>query len=205
MKHDYYSILGVSSSASDEEIKKAYRKLAMRYHPDRNPEDSESEEKFKEVNDAYAILSDQQKRQAYERSGRGHYKPYRDEDIFRNFDFSALFQEFGLRFDEEIRGRFFCRGRRGGCGRRKARFFGRGFAETPFGFHRNSVYDLPLSQIEALRGTEREILMQKGGELKRYRIRIPAGVTMGTLIRLPMGNSEEFQELYLRVKIADSS
>lgn len=68
-KRDYYEIIGVSRSASDEEIKKAYRKLAMKYHPDRNPEDHTAEEKFKEVQGAYAILSDPQKRSAYDQFG----------------------------------------------------------------------------------------------------------------------------------------
>ena len=176
----------------------------MRYHPDRNPDDPESEEKFKAVNEAYAILRDHKKRQTHDRFGRGYHQPYWGEDIFRDFDVSALFREFGLRFDEEIRARFFCRGRGGGCGRRKARFFRGGFAETPSGLHRNAVYDLHLTEMEALKGTEKEILLQKGREGKRYLIRIPAGVTMGTLIRLPMENPVGLQELYLRVKIVDS-
>lgn len=204
MNRDYYSILGIPSSASDEEIKKAYRKLALRYHPDRNPDDPESEERFKAINEAYAALSDQQRRQAYDPADRRYSQPYWDEDILRDFDFSSLFREFGLRFDEEIRGRFFCRGRRGRCGRRRARFFERPLPETRFGFHGNAVHDLPLSQIEALRGTDREILMQRGGERKRYLIRIPAGVTMGTLIRLPLGDREGLHELYLRVRIVNN-
>jgi molecular chaperone DnaJ len=62
-KRDYYEVLGVSKSATEDEIKKAYRKIAIKYHPDRNPGDKEAEEKFKEAAEAYSILSDKQKRQ----------------------------------------------------------------------------------------------------------------------------------------------
>ena len=68
-KRDYYDVLGVSSSASKEELKKAYRKLAMKYHPDRNPDDAQAAEKFKELSEAYEILSDDNKKQAYDNFG----------------------------------------------------------------------------------------------------------------------------------------
>ena len=67
-KKDYYDVLGVSKSANKDELKKAYRKLAMKYHPDRNPDDSQAAEKFKELSEAYEILSDDQKRQTYDLS-----------------------------------------------------------------------------------------------------------------------------------------
>ncbi|MBQ1626787.1 MAG: molecular chaperone DnaJ, partial [Prevotella sp.] len=68
-KRDYYEVLGVSKSATEDEIKKAYRKIAIKYHPDRNPGDKEAEEKFKEAAEAYSVLSDQQKRQQYDQFG----------------------------------------------------------------------------------------------------------------------------------------
>src|SRR6266849_1348552 len=74
-KRDYYEILGVAKNSSDEEIKKSYRKLAMKYHPDRNPDSKESAEKFKEVKEAYEMLSDAQKRDAYDRYGHAGVDP----------------------------------------------------------------------------------------------------------------------------------
>ena len=69
IKRDYYEVLGVSRSASAEELKRAYRKLALQFHPDRNPNDPQSEARFKEINEAYEVLSDQSKRQRYDNFG----------------------------------------------------------------------------------------------------------------------------------------
>jgi molecular chaperone DnaJ len=74
-KRDYYEVLGLAKNSSDDEIKKAYRKLAMKYHPDRNPDSKESEEKFKEAKEAYEMLSDAQKRTAYDRYGHAGVDP----------------------------------------------------------------------------------------------------------------------------------
>jgi len=105
-RRDYYEILGVKKSASLEEIKKAYRSLALQYHPDRVPEDKkkEAEEKFKEISESYAVLSDSQKRALYDQYGHaGVDQRYSTEDIFRGADFSSIFEDLsGFGFGESI-------------------------------------------------------------------------------------------------------
>ncbi len=105
-KRDYYEVLGVERGASPEDIKKAFRKLAFQYHPDRNKE-PDAEEKFKEFSEAYAILSDTEKRQQYDNFGHaGISGRYSTEDIFRGANFRDIFSEFGFNF-EDILGRMF--------------------------------------------------------------------------------------------------
>jgi len=96
MKKDYYEILGVSRDASEEEIKKAYRKLALKYHPDRNQGDKVAEEKFKEVNEAYSVLCDPQKRMRYDRFGAEDESNIFDFGFGGNFEsvFNDLFGDF---------------------------------------------------------------------------------------------------------------
>lgn len=110
MKRDYYEILGIEKGASADEIKKAYRKVAMKYHPDRNPGDKAAEEKFKEAAEAYEVLSDAEKRSQYDRfghaglsgNGRGHGGASNMDDIF---------SQFGDIFGDDIFGSFFGGGR----------------------------------------------------------------------------------------------
>jgi molecular chaperone DnaJ len=121
-KRDYYEVLGVGKGAGADEIKKAYRKVAMQYHPDRNPGDKAAEEKFKEAAEAYEVLSDNDKRAQYDRfghagvsgAGRGAYGGGQNmEDIF---------SQFGDIFGEDIFGSFFGgQQQRGGGGQRRAR------------------------------------------------------------------------------------
>jgi molecular chaperone DnaJ len=95
-KIDYYAVLGISKSADAAELKSAYRSLAMKYHPDRNPGDTEAIEKMKEINEAYAVLSDPDKRRKFDANGHAGLEGYTQEDIFRGVDFSSLFREFGF-------------------------------------------------------------------------------------------------------------
>ena len=87
---DYYDILGVSKNTDEKEIKKAYRKLALKYHPDRN-KSKDAEEKFKEISTAYAVLSNSEKRKVYDQYGQaGIDGRFNQEDIFRNTDFADI-------------------------------------------------------------------------------------------------------------------
>ncbi len=141
-KKDYYEILGVSRDASLEDIKKAYRRLALKYHPDRNPGDKEAEEKFKEISEAYAVLSDPQKRAQYDRFGHAGM----EEMGFRGFtDFSEIFASDIFAEFSDIFERFF-------------RGTGVGVEEEPFAYRgRDLTYSLTITLEEALKGTERTI------------------------------------------------
>ena len=95
-KKDYYEVLGIKRDASKDEIKDAYRNLAMEFHPDRNKSPG-AEEKFKEISEAYAVLSDDQKRQQYDTLGHsGFDQRYSSEDIFRGADFDSIFRDMGF-------------------------------------------------------------------------------------------------------------
>ena len=104
-QRDYYEVLGLDSKASQDDIKKAFRKLAFQYHPDRNKE-PDAEEKFKEISEAYAVLSDPEKKQRYDNFGHdGIRGSYTTEDIFRGANFQDIFRDMG--FGDDIFSRIF--------------------------------------------------------------------------------------------------
>ncbi len=115
MKRDYYEILGIAKSASAEEVKKSYRKVAMQYHPDRNPGDKVAEEKFKEAAEAYEVLSDSDKRAQYDRYGHAAVNNGRGGFNGGGMNMEDIFSQFGDVFGDDIFGSFFG-GRRGGGG-----------------------------------------------------------------------------------------
>src|SRR4030081_2309626 len=116
-KRDYYEILSVVKTATTDEIKKAYRKVAMQYHPDRNPGDKGAEDKFKEAAEAYEILSDADKRAQYDRFGHaGVSNNGRGGFSGGNMNMDDIFSQFGDIFGDDIFGSFFGGGRRGGGG-----------------------------------------------------------------------------------------
>jgi len=140
-KRDYYEILGVQKNASKDQIKDAYRKLALQYHPDRNKEAS-AEDKFKEISEAYAVLSDEQKRTQYDHMGHAAFdQRYSREDIFRGADFDSIFRDMG--FGDLFRTFF------GGSG------FGGGYERANRGD--DIGYNLEITLEDAARGVEKEI------------------------------------------------
>lgn len=150
-KEDYYKLLGVSRTASGDEIKKAYRKLAMKYHPDRNPDDKQAEAKFKEVSEAYEVLSDSSKRQQYDRFGHDGLKSTFGPG---GFNFARDFTHMGDL--QDILGSIF--GDRGGI---FDDFFGEGRRQTRTGPQRGSDlrFDLEIDFEEAAFGSQREITL----------------------------------------------
>jgi len=183
MAEDYYQLLGVKKSATGEEIKKAYRKLAMKYHPDHTKGDKAAEEKFKKISEAYAVLSDKEKRKEYDTFGaEGFRQRFSQEDIFKGFDFGDIFREFGFGGDV-----FSGRGRGGGM-----RFnFGGG---SPFGSQAGQhqarmkgsdlVYELPLTLKEVATGTTKTISLQHQGHAQKVTVKIPKGLISGKKLRL---------------------
>lgn len=113
MSRDYYSVLGLNKNASETDIKRAYRKLAMKYHPDRNPDDSNAEEKFKEASKAYEILSDSNKRATYDRMGHSAFEQSGGSGMGGGFSAEDIFSQFGDIFESFGA---FGSGRRGGNG-----------------------------------------------------------------------------------------
>jgi len=148
VKRDYYEVLGVSKDADVVAIKKAYRSLAMKYHPDRNPGDAQAVEHMKEVNEAYAVLSDSHKRQLYDTYGHAGLEGYTQEDIFRGVDFSSLFREFGLGdfFGDSLFDSFFGRRTTTRRGPRKGA---------------DLKYDLTVTLEEVAFGTEKTVELPK--------------------------------------------
>lgn len=153
-KRDYYEILGLKKGASKDEIKKAYRNLALKYHPDRVSADQkkEAEERFKEISEAYAVLSDDTKRAQYDQFGHaGIDSRYSYEDIFRGADFSSIFEDlgFGGSIFEDFFGGFNIFGG-GGTTHRKAPRRGS-----------DLQYDLEVTFEEAALGTDKTIVVPR--------------------------------------------
>jgi molecular chaperone DnaJ len=148
-KRDYYEVLGVERNANAEEIKKAYRKQALKFHPDKNPGDKNAEESFKEVGHAYEVLSDPQKRAAYDQYGHDAFDPRRRAG--RGGGFHDPFEVFREAFDG------------GGVEDIFEQFFGGGSRRDPTGPERGSNlrYDLEIEFEEAANGCEREITLTK--------------------------------------------
>ena len=174
----YYKLLNVDHNASQSEIKKSYRKLALQYHPDRNPGDKNAEEKFKQISEAYAILSDETKRKQYDVLGdkRFHQAHGTDfhEEAMHSVDLDEILKEM------DLSGFGF-----GGGFKQKTRKSG--FAwEQPEDLSRyDTEHDLEIGFMEAYLGSERHIsLTYPDGNEVRTKIKIPAGIATGKKLRL---------------------
>jgi molecular chaperone DnaJ len=151
-KRDYYEVLGVQRGASEDEIKKAYRKLAVKFHPDKNPGDKAAEESFKEIGEAYEVLNDPQKRAAYDQYGHAAFDARRRASRGGGFgDFHDPFEIFREVFGQQTGGSIF------------EDLFGGGSRSNPGGPQRGADlrYDLEITFDEAARGCEKEIAVTK--------------------------------------------
>ncbi len=207
---DYYKTLGVERSASDQEIKKAYRKLAMKYHPDRNQGDKQSEDKFKEINEAYQVLSDPQKRSRYDQLGDSYFRYQQTGGAPNGFNwdqwYSGATGASGRRVDM---GDFF--GGAGGFSDFFRMIFGEmatgGYAGGPRSTSRPAPQrameqPIVISLLEAYHGTTRQI--QSGS--KRLEVKIPRGAKTGTKVRVPAGSAPGIgSDLYLVVDVSPDS
>ena len=213
---DYYKILGVSKNATEAEIKKAFRKLAVKYHPDKNKGDKAAEEKFKEINEAYAVLSDPEKRKQYDAFGSTEFhKRYSQEDIFKNFDFGNIFQDLGLGGD--IFSKIFFGGRTAGGG--SAGFediFGQMFQtggghEHTGGFShphakpkgQDLILELQLTPYEMIHGTKKVVALNTPSGPEKISVKIPKNIAPGKKIRVAGKGSQGpggRGDLYLLIK-----
>jgi curved DNA-binding protein len=173
---DYYDTLGLKKGATADEIKKAYRKLAVKYHPDKNPGDKKAEDRFKEINEAYAVLSDPQKKTQYDQFGSdGFHQRYSQEDIFRGFNTGDIFREFGLGSDDVL-SRIF--GRQAGGSFSRAGRYGSGVKGSDY------EMELAISFMEAFSGAEKRVSFGMQGRSEEVSVKIPAGIDSGARLRL---------------------
>jgi curved DNA-binding protein len=202
---NYYEILGVDKTASEADLKKAYRKLAMQYHPDRNQGDKAAEEKFKEINEAYAVLSDPQKKRQYDTVGDTRFhQQYSSDDIFRNTDFASIFEEMGLGGRGSFFSSFF-----GGGGFGGARGAGAGYGYAGPQKGQDVEYPLTIGFLEAYNGTERRVKFSlSDGTEREMTVRIPKGVKAGSRLRIsgrgaPSRGGGPAGDLFIIVQVAE--
>lgn len=210
---DYYKTLGVSKTASGKEIKAAFRKLARQYHPDVNPDDPQAEERFKEVNEAYEVLSDPEKRKKYEQLGADWQRWQHGGGRPQDFDWSPWGTggpggpDVNVRYatPEDLEGIF------GGSSPFGDDFFSRIFGGAPAGRYqaraqprRGQDYEQPvdISLQEAYQGTTR--VLQRDGQ--RFEVKVPPGARTGTRVRVSGGGGAGMAgagagDLYLRVNV----
>ena len=198
-KRDYYDILGIDRNATEGDIKKAYRTLAKKYHPDLNPGDKEAERRFKEINEAYQVLGDEQKRKKYDAFGSSsnfehgtHFDPsqygqYRRTYTTNGRGFSDFFNMFfgdgGIDLDDMFTG------------------FTKGQSHVQ---GRDVKVDMNIDIFIAQKGGERRLSLRRpDGAIRRLKVKIPAGILDGEKIRLK-GQGESGGDLIITVHIQNS-
>ena len=174
---NYYSVLGIANGASDDEIKKSYRKLAMKYHPDRNEGNKKAEDKFKEISEAYAVLSNKKKRNQYDQYGsQDFHQKYSQEDIFNDFDMDDILRGFGY-----------------GGGRNPFQGQERSGFGNPFSQRRPPHREAQIAPIkkectinfeEAAMGCQRTISIARNGTHEETNVKIPSGIAHGKVLRV---------------------
>lgn len=199
---DYYKVLGVDKKASGDEIKKVYRKLAKKYHPDLNPDDEKAQEKFKEINEAYEILGDDEKRKQYDMFGANYshgqnFDPSRygyGSSSYNINDFSDFFDMFFT----------------GGGGR----------SSGPSGFNINDLFggsnskkgraprnkydsELTITIDEAYSGVDKNMNFNINGENKSILIKVPAGILPGKKIRVKGENWGIDGDIFFKIKFRE--
>lgn len=204
-KRDYYKVLGISRNADEKTIKKAYRKIAKKYHPDTNPGDTHAEQMFKEAGEAYEVLSDPEKRKIYDQyghrafdtSGAGFHSQRGPEASYREYHFDGSMDDiFGDIFGDIFHGS------------RAHGFDQNGFQREAFkekGSDLNAEVEIRFE--EAVFGCEKVIHLQRDGGVQSLKVRIPAGMESGKSIRLrgkgmPGSRGGESGDLFLKVNVA---
>jgi curved DNA-binding protein len=204
---DYYEILGVDRKADADEIKSAYRKLALKYHPDRNPSDKSAEEKFKEINEAYQVLSDDEKRAHYDRLGSA-YSSWQQRGAPGGFNWGEWTRGapggMHVEFEGDLGDLF-----GGGFSDFFSQIFG-GFGMGSMGRQGAPRQQVPqkyetemvISLHEAYNGSTRQVKIND----RRFDVRIPKGARSGTKLRLkgagPPGPRGQASDVYLVVKVS---
>jgi len=215
---DYYAMLGVLKTASADEIKKAYRKLAMKYHPDRNKGNKGAEDKFKDISEAYAVLSDKEKRKQYDTFGsEGFQNKFTQDEIFRDVDFENIFREFGFKGrgggggGPDLFSQIF-----GNMGRNNSRGQGASF-NNAYGAHnrprpvkgKDIAYELSLTLEDTFETADKMISFHAGNPVQdKVSVKIPAGIPAGKKLRLqgkghPGLNGGPNGDLYIEIRILE--
>jgi curved DNA-binding protein len=215
MADDYYKILGVEKNADQDDIKKAYRKLALKFHPDRNPNNHEAEEKFKKISEAYAVLSDPEKRKQYDRFGSDQFSQrYSHDDIFRDFDINQILRDMGFggvsNTNRAFRG---TGGKRGSYTFRGGDHLGGLFGQGGQKYYQapqrgeDLQYNLNITLEESIFGTDKKLSLKRDGYVDEINVKIPAGISTGKKLRLAGKGNASLEggptgDLYLNIIVA---